>query len=276
MLRREMLAVDHAVMHFVAEFVAQGLQDHVEGAALVVRQQILHVLQQERGGALGRDDPRDVEKERALRRAFETVRPAQRVFLADAGDRKRLAREAAEQHVVARHVFGRERDDVADQRVLAAAGIILAIGLGRKVVPLAREHAIAAVRLEAHANPADAGEQIDEAKLRVAAAPLRLARARLLQQIAQGRLQHRRARRFAFFPAAHRLDVLADMRGDFALSEAGARLPEQASGAARVTGVLAGNFCGHYDLRSSHFPYFLRTLGRKISGPDAGVGAVHG
>jgi hypothetical protein len=30
------------------------------------------------------------------------------------------------------------------------------------------------------------------------------------------------------------------------------------SGAARVTGILAGNFCGHYDLRSSRFPSFRR------------------
>lgn len=56
-----MLAIDHAVVHLVAELVAQRLQDHVEGAALVVRQQVLCVFEQERGGALRGDDARDVE-----------------------------------------------------------------------------------------------------------------------------------------------------------------------------------------------------------------------
>ena len=58
-------------------------------------------------------------------------------------------------------------------------------------------------------------------------AALCAALAALSQQIAQRGFQHRGTRRFTFFPATHRLDVLADVRGDFALGETGARLLEQ-------------------------------------------------
>ena len=54
-------------MHLVAQLVLQGIEDDFEGAAPVVRGQILHVLQQERRRTFRRDDARHVEEQRALR-----------------------------------------------------------------------------------------------------------------------------------------------------------------------------------------------------------------
>src|SRR5579864_1748888 len=92
------------------------------------------------------------------------MRPAERVFLADPGNRKRLAREAAKQDVMSRHVVGGKRDDVADEGM--AAAVVLQIGFLREFVPFAREDAFAALCLETHANAADAGEQVDELETR--------------------------------------------------------------------------------------------------------------
>ena len=46
-----------------------------------MREEILDVLQQECPWTFGRDDPRDVEKERALRFISEAVSTAKRVLL---------------------------------------------------------------------------------------------------------------------------------------------------------------------------------------------------
>ncbi|CAM2160959.1 hypothetical protein PT2222_90176 [Paraburkholderia tropica] len=265
MLRREMAAVDHAVMHVVAEFVTQDLKNYVEGAALVVRQQVLDVLQQKGGRPLFGDDARHVEKERALRGALETVRTAERVLLRDARDRKRLARKAREQHVVVGHVGGLERGDIADEGVAFGIGlaVVLEIGLLRERIPLARHHAAAAVRLEAHADPADAREQIDETKARRRGAGARRGALNgfgAAQQFAQRGFEHGGARRFAFFPPAHGLDVLADVGGDLLLREALTCLRKQVSRLGRVHEVLSGYFGGHYDRWS--------TRGTRISGHD--------
>jgi hypothetical protein len=86
------------------------------------------------------------------------------------------------------------------------------------------------MRLKAHADAADAGEQVDKAKTRrgVARMPMKSrARCRRLQQGLKCRRHARGAGRLALFPATHRLDVLADVRGDFSLCEADARLFQQ-------------------------------------------------
>jgi len=150
------------------------------------------------------------------------VRPAHRVFLADAGDGKRLAGKATEQDVVSRHVVGGKRHDVADERVIRA--VVFQVGLLREIVPLAREDARAALRLEAHADAADSGEQVDEAEVGLAVRGTLLAGGARVQQIAQRGFEHRRTRCLALFPAAHGLDVLADVSGDFSLCKAGTRL----------------------------------------------------
>lgn len=72
-LRGEVLAVNDSVMHVVAEFVPQGLQDDPECITLVMRNQILDVFQKERFGALGGNNARHVKEKRALGGAFEAM-----------------------------------------------------------------------------------------------------------------------------------------------------------------------------------------------------------
>ena len=71
--------------------------------------------------------------------------------------------------------------------MFAVGRIVFAVGLGGEIVPLAREYTVAAVRLETHANAADAGKQIDKAELGAARHCASLRPAAAMQQIAQGR-----------------------------------------------------------------------------------------
>lgn len=162
MLRHETLPVDHLAVDLVAEFLAQHLQDGGEGLALVVRDQVLDVLQQERLRFLLGDDARHVVEQRALRGAFEAVRTAERVLLRYAGDAERLAGKAGEQHVVVGHVGDIHLRDVADQSMPGLVREIRQISFLRERVPLAGENATSALLLEAVPDAADAGEQIDE------------------------------------------------------------------------------------------------------------------
>ena len=99
-LRNEVLPVDDAVLHMVAKLFPQRAQDDVEGAALVVRAQVLYVLQQKGLGLLGRDDPRHVEEQRSLRFVGESMTAPERVLFGDAGDGKRLTGKARQQYIV--------------------------------------------------------------------------------------------------------------------------------------------------------------------------------
>lgn len=188
-LGQKVLAVDDlrivrphlgGVGHIVAEIV-EGLHDDAEGFAAVVAFEVFNVLQHEDGRAAGIDDAGNVKKECALGIAGETVGAAEGVLLRHAGQGKGLAREAREQHVVPGHnpADVRRRLGVADFAAVAegnAANILVklvrvrvavpvgAVGAHRVLVPFAGEHALAADGLEAAADPADAGEEIDKAK----------------------------------------------------------------------------------------------------------------
>ena len=70
-LGHEVLPVDDFPVHLIAQFILQSVNNDLERAALVVRGQILHVLQQERRRSLRRDDAGHVEEQRALRLVAE-------------------------------------------------------------------------------------------------------------------------------------------------------------------------------------------------------------
>ena len=90
MLCHEVGAVDDAWMDVVAQIVG-GALDNVEGAPLVVRQEILDVLQQKSAWLLGFNEAANVEEERALRFVDKVVGAAECVFLGNTGNRERLA-----------------------------------------------------------------------------------------------------------------------------------------------------------------------------------------
>ena len=80
MLRHKMLAINYLIMHFIAQLITQGLQNHPESIALVMRQQIFDVFQQKSLGALGGNNACHIEKQCALSCAFKTVRTAKCIF----------------------------------------------------------------------------------------------------------------------------------------------------------------------------------------------------
>jgi hypothetical protein len=160
MLRREPLPIDNGPRHLIPKFVAQRIQNHLEGASTIVRTEVPHIFQEEGAGTLGGDDPGNVEEKRALRGAFEPMRPAQRSFLADAGNAEWLAREPAKQDVVVGEIVSRTLGDVPDERMMVT--VVLDVGLPAEPVPLTREHTPATHRLEAEAQPTNARKQVNE------------------------------------------------------------------------------------------------------------------
>ena len=216
-----MLAINDTVVHLVAEFFPQGLQDDPEGVALVVRHEILHVFEHEGQGALGGDNARNVKEQGSLGGAFETVRPSQGVVLAYPGNTERLAWKAAEQHVMIGNLLCRKGHDVANKGVVVSK--ILGVGFLGVVVPFAGKHTLAAIGGKTGADAANASEKVDECK----AGAVTGNGHRLLQQAAQCRPKHGGAGSFTFFPAPDGLDVLADMFGNYALGVAAAGLPEK-------------------------------------------------
>ncbi|MNZ88641.1 hypothetical protein D3C78_1075370 [compost metagenome] len=164
-LGHPVLRVDNPVVDVITQLVPQGFHDGLEGAALVVPLQVLHVLQQESSRAVVRDDTGHVEEQGALRLVLEAVGAAQRVLLGHAGNRERLAGEAGHQHVVLGDLAGLDLGDVAGHVVVAVE--VRLIGHAGVLVPLAGEHTAATGALECFAHTTNAGEQVDEAEGRV-------------------------------------------------------------------------------------------------------------
>ena len=151
-------------MHLVAQLVPQGVEDDLERAAVVVGCQVLHVLKQERGGALRGDDACHIEEQGALRLVSESGRAAKAALLGDAGQAERLAGEAGEHDVAVGDVVGVRLRDVA-RHVLREA-VVRTVRAGGELVPLGREHRMPARGGEATADAADAGEQVDGTEVR--------------------------------------------------------------------------------------------------------------
>ena len=164
-LRHKRLCVDHAKIDVVAQLFRQHVVDDLEGAPTIMVHQVLHVLEEKNLRAMMSDNARHIEKQRSLSFAGESVRPVERVFLGDAGDGKRLAGKARKQNVVRRYVCLVDLRDVAGNRVRVTREV-RKIGLLRITIPLGRVNAPAADGVEAPAQPADAGEKVDEGESR--------------------------------------------------------------------------------------------------------------
>lgn len=161
-LRYEVRAVYNAIVDVVAEVFGQGAADDIKGAAFVVRDEILDVLQQESARTFCLDDARHVEEQRALCFAGEAVFLAQRIFFRHSSNRKGLAGKPSQQHVVVGNVGGIYLGDVSGDGMSVAE--IFGVGFLRVAVPFAGVYAAPADLLERIAQPADAREQIDEIK----------------------------------------------------------------------------------------------------------------
>ena len=159
-LGHEVLGVEDAVVHVVAQLLFEHLANDLEGVALVVAFQVLNVLKQDGVRPVVLDDARHVKEKGALRLAGKAVGFPQRVLLGHAGNRERLAREASQQDVVARDVGRLDLGDVAlDRMVLAEARDV---GLLGELVPFAGPDALAANGLEAQPYPANPREQVNK------------------------------------------------------------------------------------------------------------------
>lgn len=216
MLRREVLPVYNFVVDVIFQLVAQHVENRSERVAFIVREQVLDVFQHESGRAFSVDDARDIVEKRALRRALETVRTAERILLAYACDAERLARKAGQQQVMRRHRIFRVGHDVADELVCVAGVLmVLLVRLFGELVPFAREDALTAVRLEAASNAADSCKEIDELEIRPAFR-VRISRARMQHFTQSGFGDAGTA--LVRFPASNGSDVFPAARRDFSLT----------------------------------------------------------
>src|SRR5665213_874072 len=162
MLRHEMPTIQYAAGEPVTQFFKR-LANHAKRPAPIVRQQVLDVLKQESPRAFRRNDPRDIEEQRALGRALEAMGASERILLRHSRKTERLTRKTADQNVVIRHGRGLDFRDIAGNLVIVGREIS-AIGLPRVIVPLAREDAPAAHGLGAEAHASDTGEEIDKSE----------------------------------------------------------------------------------------------------------------
>ena len=160
MLRDEVCAVNDAPMNVVTQLLGQCAADNFKGAALVMRLQVLYIFQQEGARALGRDDARHVEEQRPLGFTGEAVCFAKRIFLRDAGNRKRLTGKTGQLYVVVRNLGSVNLGNVAVDQMPVPE--IVGIGFLCIAVPLAGEHATPLYLLERLAEAAYAREQVDE------------------------------------------------------------------------------------------------------------------
>jgi len=234
-------------MDVIAQLISKGLHDHAEGVAAIVGHQILHVLKQEGRWLFRFDDPRDVEEECALCRAFEAVRSSEGVFLAHTGNAEWLAWEAREKDVVIGHIRRFDGNDVTDELMIVT--MIGEIGLLGEVVPLAGEDAPPAMRLEPQPNSANASEQVNHPKARIVGRKGLMR----LQDFAQGCFEHRWTGDLPLLPTTDRLRILANQIGDLLLRKAFSRLPQHIKGFGLThLELFAGNFSGHYVRFYSH------------------------
>ena len=73
-------------MNVIPEFVLERLFDDAECVSAVVALEIFDIFKQERFRFFRRYDAGNIEEQRSLRCAFKAVRPAERIFFADAGN----------------------------------------------------------------------------------------------------------------------------------------------------------------------------------------------
>jgi hypothetical protein len=84
-------------MHIVAEFIPLRLQNDFKGVAFVVRKQIFIIFQHKCLRPFGGNDMGNIKKQGAVGRTFKTMRMAQRIFLENTGNAKRLTGKAIQQ-----------------------------------------------------------------------------------------------------------------------------------------------------------------------------------
>src|SRR5665213_1972404 len=130
MLRDEVSAVDNPDRNAVAKLIFENVPDYRKSVPAIVREQVLDIFEKERAGPLAGEDSGDIEEKRALRLAFEAMRPAKCILLGYAGEAERLAGKPGQQNVVVRNLAGRDFGDIARYRVLV-------IGKVRAVRPVA-------------------------------------------------------------------------------------------------------------------------------------------
>lgn len=159
-LRHHALRINHLGDNLVAEMVLQGVHDDGKRAALVVPDEVLHVLQHEGGGAVVVEDAGDLEEEVALLHVREAVLAAEAVLLGDAREAEGLAGKAGAQDVEGRDLRHGHGVDVAVRRLAEVGGV----GLAAEPVPVAGEDAPRARPLEGDPEPADAAEEVNEAQ----------------------------------------------------------------------------------------------------------------
>src|SRR5579872_997366 len=104
MLRNKVLPVEYPIRDPITKFL-QRPANNPKRPAIIVGNEIFHILEQEDPRPPGLDNSRHVEKQGTLRLAREPVRPTQSIFLRNARKAEGLAGKSADQNVVVGNVI---------------------------------------------------------------------------------------------------------------------------------------------------------------------------
>jgi len=157
-LRHNAPRVNNPVVHLVAQRIGQRVVNDLKRAALVMADQMLHVFQNESGGAMVLDGIGNGEKEVALFFVLETVFLAQAQLLGDARDAEGLAGEAAIENIMRGNIGHGHGVDVA----VGFLPEVRFVGDLSLRVPVGGKDALAARPFEGDAKAADAAKEINE------------------------------------------------------------------------------------------------------------------
>ena len=132
MLGDERFTVQDLVMNAVVKFF-QRFCNHLKGAALIVRNQVLYVFKIKGLRTMAADDISDIEKECSLSFVLESSFAAEAILLRDTCNGERLARESGTENVeMLRNVgFGFLLCDVTKRHITEVSHV----GLLRVLVP---------------------------------------------------------------------------------------------------------------------------------------------
>src|SRR5688572_26414109 len=105
MLRHEVSPVYDLDVDVIAQLLREGAMYDLEGSPLVVRLEVLHILQQESAGSFLRNNPNDIEEQGTLSLVIESMLVPEGVLLGHASNREWLTRKPGEKDIVIRNLL---------------------------------------------------------------------------------------------------------------------------------------------------------------------------
>ena len=159
MLRNPWLRIDDLIYNFVVQLSERRLDD-MKRPPLIMRHEVLNILQHECFRPPILDDTSDIEEQGPLGLIKKPVFSAHTLLLHDTSQTKRLTWKSTQKHIMNRNFSGRNFRDVPSNVVVQPK--ISPIGRLSKFVPLAAKNAFSTYLFEGHPETANPGKKINK------------------------------------------------------------------------------------------------------------------